>query len=82
MNGQQADLILTDPPYNVDYHGGTKDKLKIQNDKMQDDKFLLFLVSAFKNMYEYSKKGAAIYVFHADSEGYNFLASFKRKRQS
>ena len=78
MDGQQADLILTDPPYNVDYQGGTKDKLKIQNDKMQDDKFLLFLVSAFKNMYEYSKKGAAIYVFHADSEGYNFRAAFKQ----
>lgn len=78
MNGQQADLILTDPPYNVDYQGGTKDKLKIQNDKMQDDKFLLFLVSAFKNMYEFSKKGAAIYVFHADSEGYNFRAAFKQ----
>lgn len=78
MNGQQADLVLTDPPYNVDYQGGTKDKLKIQNDKMQDDKFLLFLVSAFKNMYEYSKKGAAIYVFHADSEGYNFRAAFKQ----
>ena len=78
MNGQQADLVLTDPPYNVDYQGGTKDKLKIQNDKMQDDKFLLFLVSAFKNMYEFSKKGAAIYVFHADSEGYNFRAAFKQ----
>lgn len=78
MDGKQADLILTDPPYNVDYQGGTKDKLKIQNDKMQDDKFLLFLVSAFKNMYEFSKKGAAIYVFHADSEGYNFRAAFKQ----
>lgn len=78
MNGQQADLVLTDPPYNIDYEGGTKDKLKILNDKMQDDKFLLFLVSAFKNMYEFSKKGAAIYVFHADSEGYNFRAAFKQ----
>ena len=78
MNGQQSDLVLTDPPYNIDYEGGTKDKLKILNDKMKDDKFLLFLVSAFKNMYEFSKKGAAIYVFHADSEGYNFRAAFKQ----
>ncbi|HWQ89511.1 MAG TPA: DNA modification methylase [Desulfitobacteriaceae bacterium] len=78
MNGQQADLVLTDPPYNVDYEGGTKDKLKIQNDKMQDGKFLQFLTDAFTRMYENSKKGAAIYVFHADSEGYNFRSAFKQ----
>ncbi|KLU66743.1 chromosome-partitioning protein Spo0J [Desulfosporosinus acididurans] len=77
MSGQQADLILTDPPYNVDYEGATKDKLKIQNDKMTDDQFLQFLVDAFTQMHEYSKKGAAIYVFHADSEGYNFRCAFK-----
>ena len=78
MNGQEADLVLTDPPYNVDYEGGTKDKLKIQNDKMQDGKFLQFLTEAFAQMYEHSKKGAAIYVFHADSEGYNFRSAFKQ----
>jgi len=78
MNGQQADLVLTDPPYNVDYEGATKDKLKIQNDKMQDEQFLQFLTDAFTRMYEHSKKGAAIYVFHADSEGYNFRTAFKQ----
>lgn len=78
MDGQQCDLVLTDPPYNVDYQGATKDKLKIQNDKMQDDKFLAFLTDAFTRMYEHSKKGAAIYVFHADSEGYNFRTAFKQ----
>jgi len=78
MDNQQADLILTDPPYNVNYEGGTKEKLKIQNDKMNDDKFLQFLTDAFTRMYEYSKKGAAIYVFHADSEGYNFRSAFKQ----
>lgn len=77
MNGQQADLVLTDPPYNVDYEGATKEKLKIQNDKMKDKEFLQFLVDAFTQMYEHSKKGAAIYVFHADSEGYNFRSAFK-----
>ncbi|KLU65710.1 DNA adenine methyltransferase YhdJ [Desulfosporosinus acididurans] len=77
MDGQECDLVLTDPPYNVDYQGATKDKLKIQNDKMDDDKFLAFLTDAFTRMYEHSKKGAAIYVFHADSEGYNFRAAFK-----
>ena len=77
MNGRQADLVLTDPPYNVAYEGGTKEKLKIQNDNMKDDKFLQFLTDAFTRMYEHSKKGAAIYVFHADSEGYNFRTAFK-----
>lgn len=78
MGTQQADLILTDPPYNVDYEGATKDKLKIQNDKMNDEKFLQFLTDAFTRMHEHSKKGAAIYVFHADSEGYNFRSAFKQ----
>jgi site-specific DNA-methyltransferase (adenine-specific) len=61
----------------VDYEGATKDKLKIVNDSMSDDKFLQFLTDAFVRMNEYSKKGAAIYVFHADSEGYNFRVAFK-----
>lgn len=77
MNGLEADLVLTDPPYNVDYEGATKEKLKIQNDKMKDTQFLQFLTDAFTRMYEHSKKGAAIYVFHADSEGYNFRNAFK-----
>jgi len=75
MDSQMADLILTDPPYNVDYEGGTG--LKIQNDKMQDEQFLHFLLEAFKRMHEFSKPGAAAYVFHADSEGYNFRSAFK-----
>jgi len=78
MDGHQCDFVLTDPPYNVDYEGATKDKLKIQNDKMKNDTFLLFLTDAFTRMYEHSKMGAAIYVFHADSEGYNFRHAFKR----
>ena len=77
MDGQLCDFVLTDPPYNCDYEGATKDKLKIMNDKMPDDKFLLFLTDAFTQMCEHSKKGAAIYVFHADSEGYNFRHAFK-----
>jgi len=75
MDSQMADLILTDPPYNVDYEGGTG--LKIKNDKMQDEQFLHFLLEAFKRMHEFSKPGAAAYVFHADSEGYNFRNAFK-----
>jgi site-specific DNA-methyltransferase (adenine-specific) len=77
MGDALSDLVLTDPPYNVDYEGGTDEKLKIQNDKMADLEFLKFLTDAFSLMHEYSKKGAPIYVFHADSEGYNFRSAFK-----
>ena len=72
MDGQLADMLLTDPPYNVDYTGKTKDALKIQNDKMSDDTFRQFLVDSFSTADMVMKKGAAFYIWHADSEGYNF----------
>jgi site-specific DNA-methyltransferase (adenine-specific) len=72
MNGQKADLFLTDPPYNVNYEGATKDKLKIENDNMDDAKFRQFLVDAFSTAKMVMKAGAAFYIWHADSEGYNF----------
>lgn len=72
MDGNKADLFLTDPPYNVDYEGGTKEKLKIQNDKMNDDSFRLFLKDAFQCADIVMKNGAVFYIWHADSEGYNF----------
>lgn len=77
MNEKLAQMLITDPPYNVDYEGATEDKLKIVNDNMSDSAFYQFLLAAFTNMYETAEKGAAIYVFHADSEGYNFRGSFK-----
>jgi len=77
MENQLADMIFTDPPYNVDYEGKTKEKLKIVNDSMGDEDFRSFLTSAFKNMAQKSKEGAPIYVCHADSEGLNFRAAFK-----
>ena len=70
--GGQADLVLTDPPYNVAYEGGTKEKLKIQNDSMGDAAFRQFLMSAFTNMRDNMKDGAAFYIWHADLEGFNF----------
>ena len=76
MENQLADMIFTDPPYNVDYVGKTKEKLKIANDSMGDEDFRSFLTSAFKNMAQKSKEGAPIYVCHADSEGLNFRAAF------
>lgn len=72
MDGVLADMLLTDPPYNVNYEGATKDKLTIQNDNMSDVKFRQFLVDAFKNADAVMKKGAVFYIWHADSEGYNF----------
>ena len=70
MVGGRIDLLLTDPPYNVDYEGGTG--LKIKNDSMPDAKFRQFLTDAFSNARAVMKNGAAFYIWHADSEGYNF----------
>ncbi len=68
----EADLLLTDPPYNVAYEGKTADSLTIENDSMADDDFRAFLRSAMEAADSAMKPGAAFYVFHADSEGYNF----------
>ena len=72
MNNQLADLIITDPPYNVNYEGKTNNNLKIMNDNMEDNQFYSFLESAFINLYNSVKDGGSIYVFHADTEGLNF----------
>ena len=72
MNGARVDLLITDPPYNVDYQGKTKDNLKIQNDKMDNDNFRQFLRDAFASADSVMKEGAVFYIWHADSEGYNF----------
>lgn len=70
--GGMVDMLLTDPPYNVDYEGKTKDALKIQNDSMADEQFREFLRAAFFNADSVMKSGAVFYIWHADSEGYNF----------
>ncbi len=70
MNGAKVDLFLTDPPYNVDYQGGTG--LTIQNDNMDEDTFREFLKVSFFNANVVMKEGAVFYIWHADSEGYNF----------
>ncbi|MEA5047448.1 MAG: site-specific DNA-methyltransferase [Eubacteriales bacterium] len=75
MDGAQADLLLTDPPYNVDYKGKTQDELTIENDAQSDDAFLTFLVQAFRNAQEHMKPGAVFYIWHADSNGYLFRAA-------
>lgn len=72
VNGMPIDLFLTDPPYNIDYTGKTKDALKIENDKMDAESFREFLATVFSNAKTVMKPGASFYIWHADSEGYNF----------
>lgn len=72
MGGAQADLLLTDPPYGVDYTGKTKDALKIENDAKSDDEFIAFLQEAFEAANSVMKPGAVFYIWHADSKAYVF----------
>jgi DNA modification methylase len=74
MDGKKANLVLTDPPYNVDFESSSG--LKIQNDKQDNDTFYKFLSSSFENMAEHTAAGGSIYVFHADTEGLNFRKAF------
>ena len=72
MDGIKADMLLTDPPYNVAYEGKTADALTIQNDSMEDSAFRQFLRDAYTAADAHMKPGAVFYIWHADSEGYNF----------
>jgi site-specific DNA-methyltransferase (adenine-specific) len=71
-DGRLVDMWLTDPPYNVAYVGKTKDSLTIQNDSMNDEQFRQFLRDAYVAADIVMKAGAVFYIWHADSEGYNF----------
>ena len=75
MCDTKANLIVTDPPYNVAYE--SKDGKSIQNDSMSDGNFYEFLLSAFKNWTTHLAEGASVYIFHADTEGLNFRKAFK-----
>jgi DNA modification methylase len=79
MGGEQVDLIITDPPYNVSYSGGanSSEERTIQNDDMGDQEFRTFLGSAFSAAHDVMRPGAAFYVWHADSEGYNFRGALR-----
>ena len=75
--GVQMDMLLTDPPYNVEYTGKTEDALTIVNDKQNDEQFRAFLTDAFMAAYEAMKPGAVFYIWHSDLEGLNFRAACK-----
>jgi site-specific DNA-methyltransferase (adenine-specific) len=72
MQGEMADMVVTDPPYNVAYEGKTKDALTIENDSMGNDDFYKFLYDFYSALTTAVKKGGAIYVWHASSEVINF----------
>jgi len=73
MDGKLANLVVTDPPYNVNYEGSAG---KIKNDNMGNEAFYEFLLSAFTNTEAVMSQDASIYVFHADTEGLNFRKAF------
>ena len=74
MENKKANLVVTDPPYNVDYEGSAG---KIKNDNMNNDTFYQFLLDAIKNTEGALAKDGSIYVFHADTEGLNFRKAFE-----
>ena len=74
MDGQKANMVLTDPPYNVDVEETAG---KIMNDNMGDSEFYNFLLAAYKNMHSNLADDGSIYVWHADTEGLNFRKAFK-----
>lgn len=88
MGDQKADLLLTDPPYNVDYSSknealnaadkGNRVQKDIANDKMEAAAFQEFLYSAFDNVNKYLKPGGAFYIWHAGTEGLNFKLAVQR----
>ncbi len=67
MSGEAADLVFTDPPYNVDYEGYTEEHLKIQGDRMSPERFTRFLQEAFRSLRSSSKPGASLYICHSSS---------------
>lgn len=77
MDCKLADLLVTDPPYNVNYEGKTKDALRIDNDNLDDAAFIDFLRSAFKCAFQSMRAGAAFYIWHADSKGLDFRAALR-----
>lgn len=74
--GVPMSMMFTDPPYNIDYTGGTKEHLKIKNDKMSESQFYDFLLSFYQRAEEVLEPGATVYICHADSESLTFRQAF------
>jgi DNA modification methylase len=74
MNGEKADMVFTDPPYNVAYEGGSKKRDAIANDKIDD--FYKFLYDVYTNCFLFMNDGSSIYVAHSELERANFILAF------
>ena len=77
MQGEEADLVWTDPPYNVDYEGGSGAKTKIENDSLDDAAFRRFLSDSLTNMASVTREGGCAYVAYADRAGLDFMSAFE-----
>ena len=77
LDGVKADLLITDPPYNVDYESKSDKSLKIKNDNMKDEDFYKFLYDAFVNAFTSLKDGASFYCWYASREVINFSNALK-----
>ena len=77
MDGELADQLVTDPPYNIAYEGGSKKREQIKNDEMADEEFRQFLKDVYIAANAVMKAGAVFYIWHADTEGYNFRGAAK-----
>ena len=77
MDAESADMLLTDPPYNVDYEGKMKEKLKIKSDNMAAESFIEFLRMAFTNAKGVMRQGAAFYIWHANMNQKQFQTALK-----
>lgn len=74
-----VDMVVTDPPYNIDYTGGTKEAMKIENDNWGDDEgFIEFLKAAFENVRDQLKAGGSFYIWYASTQSKNFLEAAER----
>lgn len=78
VEGQTMDLMITDPPYNVDYE--SEKGLKIINDNMSETEFYKFLLAFYQNAFEVLREGASFYIFHADSESIGFREALKEAK--
>lgn len=78
MNGETVALMITDPPYNIDYE--SESGMKIKNDNMKTEEFYEFLSKFYKNAYEIMKEGASYYIFHADSETISFRKALEEAK--
>lgn len=74
----KADMVITDPPYNIDYQGGTSEALKIKNDNMSQDDFIDFLTAIFKNIKNYTRAGGSFYIWFASVKSFEFYSAINR----